>query len=344
MPKKNGKNGSSAHNHHRRGPLRDVSRWSRDPREALRVGPSFVLASFEHAATPGWEGGDAEAATYVEAATPLLASLQERLFAASREGSPKRILVVAQGLDTSGKGGLARHVMGLVDPQGVQLKAFKAPTEEELAHDFLWRIRKAVPGPGMIGFFDRSHYEDILVPGASGMLDDDAFTERVEQIRAFEEELIAAGTTILKVALMISHEQQGLRLLERIDRPDKRWKYSPSDLSTRAKWFDYQAIYQRMLPATSFETAPWYAVPADSKWYTRLVVTELLLHALADQEVSWPLAAFDVEAERERVRSTLSPGALARYDARRKERLRRANGKDAVVDAAAAEARSGGSV
>lgn len=342
MPKKNGR--SAHNNHHHRGPLHDANRWSLDPREPLRVGPSFVLASFDHAATPGWEGGEADASAYVDAATPLLASLQERLFAASKEGSAKRILVVAQGLDTAGKGGLARHVMGLVDPQGVQLKAFKAPTEEELAHDFLWRIRKAVPAVGMIGFFDRSHYEDILVPGANGALDDAAFAERVEQIRAFEEELIAVGTTILKVALMISHEQQGLRLLERIDRPDKHWKYSPSDLLTRAKWFDYQAVYQRMLPATSFEAAPWYAVPADSKWYTRLVVTELLLRALADQEVTWPPASFDVEAERERVRATLSPKALAHYDARREERLRRVNGRDAAVDAAIAEAQSGSNV
>ena len=132
-----------------------------DPRETLKATSSLNLASLDRAATPGWVGSEADARAYVAAVTPLLATLQERLFAAAKEGSSKRVLVVAQGLDTAGKGGIARHVMGLVDPQGVRLTAFKAPTEEERRHGFLWRIRKAVPTPGLIGFFDRSHYEDI---------------------------------------------------------------------------------------------------------------------------------------------------------------------------------------
>lgn len=299
------------------------SRWEADPRAALRVGPGFQLASLDRAATPGWEGGEDEALAYTQVLGPLLAELQERLYAASKEGSTHRVLVVAQGLDTAGKGGIARHVMSLVDPQGVQLKAFKAPTEEERSHDFLWRIWNAVPKAGMIGLFDRSHYEDILVPGVNGDLDDAAFAERVEQIHGFERELVAQGTTIIKVALMVSYEEQGLRLLERVDRPDKRWKYSPGDMDTRAKWFDFQGVYQRMLTATSFDEAPWYVVPADNKWYARLAVAEMLLRELAEIDVDWPGAGFDVEAERERVRATLSAAALADYDHRIGDKLRK---------------------
>lgn len=314
-------------------PQRDA--WQADPRELLRVGPHFQLASLDHRATPGWAGDERDAAAYTASITPLLATLQERLFAAAGEGSARRVLVIAQGLDTAGKGGLARHVMGLVDPQGVRLTAFKAPTAEERSHDFLWRIRKAVPDPGYIGFFDRSQYEDILVPGAAGTLDDDGFTWLTGQIHAFERELIDAGTAILKVALMVSYDEQGLRLLERVDRPDKHWKYQDSDMVTRAKWFDYLSIYQRTLTATSFEEAPWYVVPADNKWYARLAVTEMLLRTLAEMEVPWPGAHFDVEAERDRVRTTISPAALTRYDARIGPKLDKVTSRIAAVDRAA---------
>lgn len=312
---------------------RDV--WETDPRDLLRVDSSFQLASLDHRATPGWSGDERDAAAYTEEITPLLATLQERLFAAANEGSARRVLVIAQGLDTAGKGGLARHVMGLVDPQGVRLTAFKAPTPEERSHDFLWRIRKAVPGPGYIGFFDRSQYEDVLVPGAAGSLDDDGFTWLTGQIRAFERELIDSGTTILKVALMVSYDEQGLRLLERVDRPDKHWKYQDSDMATRAKWFDYLSIYQRTLTATSFPEAPWYVIPADNKWYARLAVTEMLLRTLAEMEVPWPSAHFDVDTERDRVRTTISSGALIRYDAKIGSKLNKVASRIAAVDRAA---------
>ncbi|MDO4243234.1 MAG: polyphosphate kinase 2 family protein [Actinomyces sp.] len=322
------KNAASTGSHQRQA-------WDVDPRQALRVGPDLQLASLDQASTPGWTGGEERALAYTSSITPLLASLQERLFAAATEGSPRRLLVVAQGLDTAGKGGLARHVMGLVDPQGVRLTAFKAPTAEERSHDFLWRIRKAVPPAGIIGFFDRSHYEDILVPSVSGQLDDASLTARIEQIHDFERELMAAGTAVIKVALMISYDEQGLRLLERVDRPDKHWKYATSDMDTREKWFDYHAVYQRMLRATSFDDAPWYVIPADRKWYARLAVTELVLRTLAELEISWPEAHFDVEAERARVRATISAGALARYDERLASRLDRVAGRIAAVDDAA---------
>ena len=315
------------------GPVADL--WSTDPRQALRVGTEFHLAAVDRAATPGWDGGEKEARRYTAAVTPLLSDLQERLFAASKAGSSRRLLVVVQGLDTAGKGGIARHVMGLVDPQGVALTAFKRPTEEEARHDFLWRIRRAVPGPGMIGMFDRSHYEDILVPGANGQLDQAAFDERVDQVRGFEQELVDSGTSVIKVALMVSYEEQGRRLLERLDRPDKHWKYSAGDMGVRGQWFDYQSVYQRMLPATSFDVAPWHVVPADNKWYARLAVTEMLLRTLAETEVTWPEASFDVEAERIRVRATLSAEALAAYDFRSARRVARATTREELFTAAA---------
>ena len=312
-----------------------TNRWVEDPREALRVDEHFHLASMDRAATPGWAGSESDAVAYTAAVTPLLGALQEKLFAAAKEGSDRRVLVVAQGLDTAGKGGIARHVMGLVDPQGVRMTAFKTPTPEEKEHDFLWRIWKAVPGPGTIGLFDRSHYEDMLVPGAAGTLDDEGFDRYVGQIHDFERQLIDQGTTVVKIALMVSYEEQGLRLLERVDRPDKRWKYSGNDMNVRGQWFNYQSIYERVLRATSFEEAPWYVIPADNKWYSRLAVTELLLRSLAETEVHWPPARFDVDTERDRVRATLSPQALARYDARIQAKLAKVDARITVIEDAA---------
>lgn len=312
-----------------------TNRWVEDPREALRVDEHFHLASMDRAATPGWAGSESDAVAYTAAVTPLLGALQEKLFAAAKEGSDRRVLVVAQGLDTAGKGGIARHVMGLVDPQGVRMTAFKAPTPEEKEHDFLWRIWKAVPGPGTIGLFDRSHYEDMLVPGAAGTLDDEGFDRYVGQIHDFERQLIDQGTTVVKIALMVSYEEQGLRLLERVDRPDKRWKYSGNDMNVRGQWFNYQSIYERVLRATSFEEAPWYVIPADNKWYSHLAVTEMLLRSLAETEVHWPPARFDVDTERDRVRATLSPQALARYDARIQAKLAKVDARITVIEDAA---------
>lgn len=311
--------------------------WSADPRTALRVGQGIDLSALDRASTPGWQGDEDAAVAWTQQITPLLSELQERLFAASRAGGSRRILLVIQGLDTAGKGGIARHVMGLVDPQGVRLTAFKAPTAEERAHDFLWRIRKAVPEAGMIGMWDRSHYEDLLVPLVSGDLDEQAMADRIAQIHEFERELIAQGTTIIKVALLISHTEQGRRLLERVDRPDKHWKYSPGDMDVRDQWEDYQAAYQRVLEETSFPEAPWHVIPADHKWYARLSVTCLLAQALADLDLPWPQARFDVEAERQRVRASLEQGALADYDQARRAKqgkvAKRARAMEAAIEA-----------
>jgi PPK2 family polyphosphate:nucleotide phosphotransferase len=188
-----------------------------------------------------------------------------------------------------------------VDPQGVAIAAFKAPTDEEKAHDFLWRVRKRLPAAGMIGVFDRSHYEDVLIHRVHGYSTPEAIEERYGLIVDFERELVEAGTTILKVMLDISPEEQKKRLEKRLDRPDKRWKYNPGDVDERKCWDDYMEAYQLVLDRTSTDAAPWHVVPADRKWYARLAVQRLLVEALRSFDLEWPAVDYDIEAEKRRL-------------------------------------------
>ena len=204
-------------------------------------------------------------------------------------------------MDTSGKGGVVRHVIGMVDPQGVQLRAFGVPTEEERAQHYLWRIRRALPVPGRIGVFDRSHYEDVLVVRVHDLVPPEVWGARYDEINDFEKEVTASGTTIVKVALVISAAEQKARLGERLDRPDKHWKYNPGDLDERLLWPKYAEAYDAVFARTSTDVAPWHVVPADHKWYARLAVTELLSRALRNLHLDWPPADFDVEAEKARL-------------------------------------------
>jgi PPK2 family polyphosphate:nucleotide phosphotransferase len=197
-----------------------------------------------------------------------------------------------------------KHVVGSVDPQGVDIAAFKAPTEEEQAHDFLWRVRKRLPAPGMIGVFDRSHYEDVLIHRVHGLSAPEVIEERYGQIVDFEREAVASGITIVKVMLHISPKEQKKRLAERLERPDKHWKFNPGDITERACWEDYMTAYQIAIERTSTADAPWYVVPADRKWYARLAVHRLLLGALRGLGQDWPKADYDVEAERRRLAAT----------------------------------------
>jgi PPK2 family polyphosphate:nucleotide phosphotransferase len=267
----------------------------------LRVGEDFRLADVDPRSTPGFEGGKAEGRAALAAAVPALAAVQERLWAESRGGGTRSLLLVLQGMDTSGKGGIMRHVVGAVDPQGVRHTAFKAPTDEERAHDFLWRIRKALPGPGEIGVFDRSHYEDVLIVRVHDLVPPDVWGARYAQIDRFEEELVDAGTHVLKVMLHISKDEQRSRLLERLERPDKYWKYNPGDVDERMRWADYHEAYQAALTRCSTPQAPWHVVPADRKWYARWAVQQLLLDALEEMDPQWPPADFDVEHEKARL-------------------------------------------
>jgi PPK2 family polyphosphate:nucleotide phosphotransferase len=270
--------------------------------EQLRARPGIHLDEVDPRSTPGFTGTKEEGVAALAVAAERLSELQERLFAASRGGDDRRsVLLVVQGMDTAGKGGIMRHVVGSVDPQGVQITSFKAPTDEERQHDFLWRIRKALPAPGMIGVFDRSHYEDVLVVRVHELFPADVVEERYEQIDAFEREAVDAGTTMVKVMLHISAAEQKERLSERLDRPDKHWKYNPGDVDERLRWHDYQRAYEIALDRCSTDAAPWFVVPADRKWYARWAVQHLLLDALTDLDPQWPTADYDVEAEKVRL-------------------------------------------
>ncbi|MBD8869811.1 polyphosphate kinase 2 family protein [Nocardioides donggukensis] len=230
-----------------------------------------------------------------------LADLQERLFATRAVGARHRILLVLQGMDTSGKGGTLRHTVGLVDPQGVAITSFKAPTEEELAHDFLWRIRRALPEPGFVGVFDRSHYEDVLIARVRELADPAELERRYDAINDFEAELVDQGTVVVKCMLHISAEEQRERLLARLDDPTKHWKFNPGDIDERRVWPAYREAYEIALERTHTEVAPWYVIPGDRKWYRNLAVGHLLLGALQRLDLQWPEADFDVAEQRARL-------------------------------------------
>ena len=271
--------------------------------DVLRVPPGPVdLRAIETDAAPGYAGdkksGKAELGTIGEE----LFDLQQRLYA-GKDAGQRSLLLVLQGMDTSGKGGTLKDTVGMVDPQGVKITSFKGPTEEELAHDFLWRIRKGLPGPGFIGVFDRSHYEDVLIARVRELAPPEEIERRYGAINDFETELVESGVTLVKCMLHISPEEQKKRLLARLDDPTKHWKYNPHDLEERARWGEYRSAYETTLERNNTEHAPWYVIPADKKWYRNLAVGNLLLEALRGIDPEWPTADFDVEAERQRLLS-----------------------------------------
>ena len=229
--------------------------------------------------------------------------LQEALYAQATGGGRRAVLLVLQGMDTSGKGGVIRYVGGLVNPQGLHIATFKKPTPEELAHHFLWRIRNQVPRPGFIGIFDRSHYEDVLVARVESLVPEEVWRRRYDEINAFEAELTEKGVTVLKCMLHISPEEQAERLLARLDDPAKRWKYNPGDLDARAKWWEYMQAYADAMRACDSDTAPWYVVPSDRKWYRNWAVAALLDETLTEMDPTFPQPDFDVDAERARLAS-----------------------------------------
>ena len=260
------------------------------------------MTSLDSAATPGFPGDKHDAPAVTEALAPELGDLQERLFAAGRaESTTQKILVVLQGMDTSGKGGVIRHAIGMVDPQGVKIKAFKGPTEEERAHPYLWRIERELPPSGMIGIFDRSQYEDVLVVRVHNLVEESVWSKRYQEINNWEESLVKQGTVLIKCFLNISSAEQKDRLMARFDDPTKHWKYNPDDVDERAKWPAYMAAYQAVLERCNTEYAPWYVIPADRKWYRNWAVAQLLTEHLRALDLHWPKADFDVEQEKARV-------------------------------------------
>ena len=272
--------------------------------EALRVGEGFSLFDTDPRSTPAWDGGKRTAKDLMPTLGEETSELQERLYAESKMGGERSLLLVVQGMDTSGKGGIMRHVVGELDPQGVSYTAFKAPTAEEKKHPFLWRIRNALPNPGQIGVFDRSHYEDVLIVRVHDLVPRAVWSGRYGEINAFEKSVVDSETTIVKVMLHISPEEQKARLMERLDRPDKNWKFNPGDVDERKLWPSYQEAYQAALENCSTEVAPWFVVPADRKWYARLAVQNLVLEHLRAMDPTWPSADFDVAAEKLRLAST----------------------------------------
>jgi PPK2 family polyphosphate:nucleotide phosphotransferase len=275
--------------------------WTTEPDEHLRVGEGFVLADQPTDARYGFDGGKRQGAKALAEGAGIVADLQERLFAAGTVGDRRRVLLVLQAMDTAGKGGIVSHVVGVMNPGGVHYKGFKKPTEEELKHDFLWRVEEETPMAGQVGVFDRSHYEDVLIGRVRNLAPADEIERRYGAINDFEQELAGDGTTIVKVMLHISADEQRARLADRLERPDKHWKYNPGDVDERLHWDDYQAAYQVVFDRTSTEYAPWHVVPADRKWYARLAVQHLLIDALERLDLDWPHATYDVEREKERL-------------------------------------------
>jgi PPK2 family polyphosphate:nucleotide phosphotransferase len=260
------------------------------------VAPGAAVSLSDDAARPahGHDTDKSELEARLDTLTERIDRLQSALFA---EGK-RALLVVLQGRDTSGKDGTIRKVFGPLDPQGSVVTAFKAPTEQELRHDFLWRVHQAVPPRGLIGIFNRSHYEDVLVVRVRGLVPESVWRERYEQINRFERNLTETGTTILKFYLHISRDEQRERLLARLDEPEKFWKFNPGDLEDRKRWDDYTAAGEEMLARTSTETAPWYVVPADGKHLRDVLVAETVVAALERMDPKYPTPAGDLEAWR----------------------------------------------
>ncbi|MGE2729391.1 polyphosphate kinase 2 family protein [Mycolicibacterium vaccae] len=279
------------------------TQWTHEPHTELMFRPGDQVADIDADATPGFRGKKTDAPALQQERNARFAELQEMLYANSRSGDTRSVLLVLQGMDTAGKGGIVKHVMGGANPQGIQYRSFGKPTPEELSHHYLWRIRKALPSGGHIGVFDRSHYEDVLIVRVHNLVPPDVWEPRYEEINAFERELVDGGMTLVKVAMFVSLDEQKRRLAERLERPDKYWKYNPADVDERLKWPAYQEAYQAMLDRTSTDYAPWHIVPCNRKWYSRLAITELLIEALKQLDLSWPPATFDVEAEKARLAS-----------------------------------------
>ncbi|MFE4536885.1 PPK2 family polyphosphate kinase [Streptomyces scopuliridis] len=275
-------------------------------RELLRIpeGEPVDLSSYDSRATPGGPANKAAALAAVAPLAQRLSGLQDRLYAASTAGERHRVLLILQGMDTSGKGGTIKHVIGHFNPAGCRVRAFKTPTPEERSHPFLWRVRRALPEPGEIGIFDRSQYEDVLITRVRELVPRRDLGRRYGQINRFEQGLADNGVTLVKVFLHLGHEEQRDRLLARLDNPDKHWKFSPSDIEDRELWPAYQEAYELALHRCSTAAAPWYLVPADRKWYRNWAISTLLLEHLEALDPAYPPADFDVEESRRELLAT----------------------------------------
>lgn len=264
---------------------RASDRWLAAP------GTKVDLAKVDTSSTAGAPGDKIATKEAVKPLTEGIAALQERLWAEDKQA----LLLVFQAMDCGGKDGAIEHVFTGVNPQGFRIANFKQPSDDELDHDFLWRIHWRVPGKGQIGIFNRSHYEDVGVVRVLGIVPEKVWRHRYDQINEFEELLAENGTRVVKCFLHISKEEQAQRLQARLDDPAKRWKFRRGDLDTRKQWDDYMEAYAEAIERTSTTNAPWYIVPADRKWYRNWAVSNIVLDALTDMDPQFPLPEEDLE-------------------------------------------------
>lgn len=252
-------------------------------------GTTIKLSEFDPRFNEGVEKKEArrQAAEHTEA----LAELSYRLYAENR----RSLLLVLQGMDTAGKDGTIRRVMNGVNPQHCQVTSFKQPSQEELDHDFLWRIHKAAPRRGDIGIFNRSHYEDVVIVRVHNLVPEEVWRRRYDQINDFERMLVDSGTTIVKVFLHISKDEQRKRLEARLDDPTKRWKFNRGDIAERRRWDEYLVAYEDALTKCNTDHAPWHIVPADRKWYRDFVISRLLRQTLEKMDPQFPPADPDLD-------------------------------------------------
>ena len=273
-------------------------------RDLLRVGPDFDLTSLDARRIVAGPADKVEARAAVAAMEPEITELQERLYAESKGGGKRRLLVVLQGMDTSGKGGAAKAIDRVSEPIGLRMANFGPPTKEEKRRHFLWRIERALPPVGSIGVFDRSHYEDVLIVRVRNLVPPEVWGGRYDEINAWEEKLAAGGLVFLKCMLHISPEEQQQRLLDRLADPTKNWKYNPGDVDERQLWDQYQEAYQAALTRCSTSYAPWYVIPADRKWHRDWLLVNLVAETLREMDPQYPPIDFDVPTETERVRNS----------------------------------------
>jgi len=284
----------------------------------------FRLADYDPADTAGLTLDKTEARAMLANGVERLADMQERLYAENRSS----VLAVFQAMDAAGKDGAIKHVMSGINPQGCQVHSFKAPSAEELDHDFLWRVAKAVPERGRIGIFNRSHYEEVLVVRVHPELLEkqhlpkvatkDIWDQRFKSIRAFERHLAHNGMRVLKFFLHVSRDEQRKRFLARLEEPAKRWKFSMDDVSERKLWDKYMHAYEEAIRATSRPEAPWYVVPADNKWFARIVIASAMVQALEELDPHYPKVDGAALKELEKVRKALVAEAAADKSANRK--------------------------
>jgi PPK2 family polyphosphate:nucleotide phosphotransferase len=259
-------------------------------RYRILAGTKVDLDGWDPADTGGFDGDKGDATTLLGECNDRLFDLQQLLFAEGR----RRLLVVLQGMDSSGKDGTVKHVFKTVNPLGVKARNFTRPSEEELAHDYLWRIHRHAPARGEITIFNRSHYEDVLVVRVHSLVPQEVWSRRYRHINEFERMLADEDTVIRKFFLHISKEEQRERLQARLDDPKKQWKFEHGDLAERARWDDYREAYEDVLSLTSSDHAPWYVVPADRKWYRNLLVSTVLIDTLEGLDMAYPEPADDL--------------------------------------------------